>query len=111
VACVTLACVRVQAQHSLPMRVEQVVRSEAEKAVSTAKAAPKKPNAWGTQRRPGRPKGSQHKPKADGTFTPELLCRTGWLEALRHLGAEVSSLPYLVLERVMHFEVVTNGAS
>ena len=77
VAYATLARVRVQAQHSLPMRVEQVMRSEAEKAVSMAKAASEKSNAWETSRRPRRPKGSKNKPKTDGTFTPELLRRTG----------------------------------
>jgi hypothetical protein len=80
------------------MRVEQVVRSEAEKAASKAKTAAKKPKARGAQRRPGRPKGSKNKPKADGTFTPELVRITSWLDALLHLIAGVISLTYLVLD-------------
>jgi putative transposase len=43
VAFFTLALVSVQARRSFPMRVEQVVRSEAEKAASKAKAAAKNP--------------------------------------------------------------------
>ena len=41
----TLSLVSVQARRSFPMRVEQVVRSDAEKAASKAKAAAKKPKA------------------------------------------------------------------
>lgn len=94
----TLALVSVQARRSFPMRVEQVVRSDAEKAASKAKAAAKKAKAPCAPRRPGRPKGSKNTPKADGTFTPELLRITGWLDALLHLIAGVVSLTYLVLD-------------
>jgi hypothetical protein len=94
----TLALVSVQARRAFPLRVEQVVRSDAEKATSKAKAASQKAKAPCAQRRPGRPKGSKNTSKADGTFTPELLRITGWLEALLHLIAGVVSLPYLVLD-------------
>ena len=92
----TLSLVSVQARRAFPMRVEQVVRSEAEKAASKAKTAAKKPKARGEQRRPGRPKGSKNKPKAAGTFTPALVRLTGWLAALLPLSAGGISLPYLV---------------
>jgi hypothetical protein len=94
----TLALVSVQARRAFPLRVEQVVRSDAEKATSKAKAASQKAKAPCAQRRPGRPKGSTNTSKADGTFTPELLRITGWLEALLHLIAGVVSLTYLVLD-------------
>jgi putative transposase len=94
----TLALVRVQARRSFPLRVEQVVRSDAETAASKAKAASKKAKAPCAPRRPGRPKGRKNPSKADGTFTPELLRITGWLEALLHLIAGVVSLTYLVLD-------------
>src|SRR5712691_11377790 len=94
----TLSLVSVQARRSFPMRVEQVVRSDAEKAASKAKAAAKKPKSPYEKRRPGRPKGSKNKPKADVTFTPELVRITGWLEALLTLIAGVVSLTYLVLD-------------
>jgi hypothetical protein len=94
----TLSLVSVQARRSFPMRVEQVVRSDAEKAASKAKAAAKKPKSPCEKRRPGRPKGSKNIPKADVTFTPELWRITGWLEALLTLIAGVVSLTYLVLD-------------
>ncbi len=93
-----LSLVSVQARRSFPMRVEQVVRSDAEKAASKAKAAAKKPKSPCEKRRPGRPKGSKNKPKAAVTFTPELLRITGWLDALLHLIAGGVALTYLVLD-------------
>jgi DDE superfamily endonuclease len=94
----TLSLVSTQQRRAFPIRVEQVVRSEAEKAASKAKAAAKKPKARGAQRRPGRPKGSKNNPKADGTFTPELVRITSWLDAFLHLIAGVIALTYLVLD-------------
>jgi len=94
----TLSLVSVQARRSFPMRVEQVVRSEAEKAASKAKAAAKKAKSPCEKRRPGRPKGSKNTPKAEVTLTPELGRITGWLDALLHLIAGVVSLTYLVLD-------------
>ena len=67
----TLSLVRVQARRSFPMRVEPVVRSDAEKAASKAKAAAKTPKSPCAKRRPGRPKGSKNTPKADVPLTPE----------------------------------------
>jgi putative transposase len=94
----TLSLVSTQQRRSFPLRVEQVVRSDAEKAVTKAKADAKKQKAAPVKRRPGRPKGSKNKPKADGTRTPELLRITGMLDALLHLLAGVVSLTYLVLD-------------
>src|SRR6516165_478262 len=67
----TFSLVSTQQRRSFPIRVEQVVRSEAEKAASKTQAAAKQPKAPCDKRRPGRPKGSKNKPKADGTVTPE----------------------------------------
>lgn len=90
----TLSLVRVQARRALPLRVEQVVRSDAEKAASKAKAAAKKGKAPRAKRRPGRPKGRKNKPRADGTLTPELERIAGWLDALLHLSAGLIPLTY-----------------
>ena len=68
----TLSLVSVQARRSFPMCVEQVVRSEAEKAASKAKAAAKKAKAPGANRRQGCPQGSTNKNKAHVTLPPEL---------------------------------------
>jgi hypothetical protein len=94
----TFSLVSTQQRRSFPIRVEQVVRSDAEKAASKAKAAAKKPKAPGEKRRPGRPKGSKNKPKADGTFTPELGRIAGWLDASQQLIAGVIPLTYVVLD-------------
>jgi putative transposase len=94
----TLSLVSVQQRRSFPMRVEQVVRSDAEKAASKAKAAAKQSKAPGATRRPGRPKGSKNTPKADGTFTPELERITRWLDALLQLIVGVVAVTYLVLD-------------
>jgi putative transposase len=94
----TLSLVSVQARRSFPMRVEQVVRSDAEKAASKAKAAAKKPKVPGAKRRPGRPQGSTNKNKAHGTLTPELLRIKAMLDALLQLIAGVLPLTYLLLD-------------
>ncbi len=94
----TLSLVSIQQRRSFPIRVEQVVRSDAEKAASKAKAEAKKPTSSTAKGRPGRPKGSPNTPKTDGTLTPELLRITGMLGALRQLIAGVVSLTYVVLD-------------
>src|SRR2546423_1577405 len=94
----TLSLVSVQARRSFPIRVEQVVRSDAEKATSKAKAAAKQPKAPGAKRRPGRPPGSTNKNKAHVTLTPELLRIKAMLDALRQLIAGFLPLTYLLLD-------------
>ena len=98
VAFFALSLISVQARRSFPIRVEQVVRSEAEKAASQAKAAAKKRSASSTQRRPGRPKGRRNKLKAPVPLTPELVRIKAMLDALLHLIAKVCSLTSLVLD-------------
>jgi len=93
-----LSLVSVQARGSFPLRVEQVVRSDAEKAASKAKAAAKKPKAPCAKRRLGRPKGSKNQPKADVTLTPELSRITAMLGALLQWIAGLIPLTYLVLD-------------
>jgi hypothetical protein len=94
----TLSLVSVQRRRSFPLRIEQVVRSDAEKAASKAKAARKKQPPSTAKRRPGRPKGCKNTPKAEVTLTPELVRITGMLGALRQLIAGVVPLTYLVLD-------------
>jgi hypothetical protein len=90
--------VSVQARRAFPVRVEQVVRSEAEKAASKAKAAAKQQKPSTPSRRPGRPKGSRNKPQVDVPLTPELSRITAMLDALLKLIAGVIPLTYLVLD-------------
>jgi putative transposase len=83
----TLSLISTQARRSFPVRVEQVIRSDAEKAASKAKAAAKKAPSSLAKRRPGRPKGSKNKNKATVTLTPELVRIKSMIDALLHLIA------------------------
>ena len=86
--------VSTQERRSFPLRVEQVVRSAAEQAASKVKADAKKPKPSTDNRRPGRPKGRQHTPKAAITRTPELGRIADMLDALLKRIAGVVSLTY-----------------
>ncbi len=70
----TLSEVSVSERHSYPLRVEQVVRSEAEKAVAKAKQKkkPVKKDANQPKKKPGRPKGSKNRDKTQVELTEEL---------------------------------------
>ena len=94
----TLSLVSVQQRQSFPMRIEQVVCSDAEKAARKAKAATKKQKLSAAKRRPGRPKGSKNTSKAAAPLTPELVRITAMLTALLQLIATVLSVTYLVLD-------------
>src|SRR5215475_12704001 len=94
----TLSLVSVQKRRSFPMRIEQVVRSDAEKAASKAKTALKSPQAARARRCPGRPKGSKNSPKATASLTPELVRITAMLTALLQLLATVLSVTSLGLD-------------
>src|SRR5215468_4373857 len=94
----TFSLVSTQQRRSFPIRVEQVGRSDAEKAASKAKAARRKQTPSTAKRRPGRPKGSKNQPKADATDTPELQRITGMLDGLLQRIAGVIPLTYMVLD-------------
>jgi putative transposase len=94
----TLSLVSLQQRRAFPLRVEQVVRSEAEKAASKAKAEAKKSKGPQVPRRRGRPLGSTNQPKARATLTPELTRIKAMIDALLHLIARVVPLTYLVLD-------------
>ena len=93
-----LSLVSIQPRRSFPIRVEQVVRSDADKAASKAKAAAKKPPPSTAKRCPGRPKGRKNKAKTDVTLTPELGRITHMIDALLHLSAASLSLTSVVLD-------------
>jgi DDE superfamily endonuclease len=94
----TLSLVSVQKRRSFPIRIEQVVRSDAEKAARKAQADAQKQKRSAAQRRPGRPKGSKNTHKAAATLTPELVRITAMLTDLLHLIATVLSVTYLALD-------------
>ena len=94
----TLSLVSIQQRRSFPIRVEQVVRSDAEQAASKAKAEAKKQTSSTAKRLRGRPKGSKNQSKAATPLTPELGRITALLDALLLLIAGFLPLTYLGLD-------------
>jgi hypothetical protein len=93
-----LSLVSVTEHHSFPLRVEQVVRSAAEKAQCRAKAEAKTRKALAAPRKPGRPKGSQTQPQQAKAVTPELQRLEKVLSAVFALVRGWLSVTYLVLD-------------
>jgi putative transposase len=73
IAIFSLSLVSVEERRSYPLRVEQVVRTEAEKAAAKArmKKKPAKKDQT-TPKKPGRPKGSQNRDRTQVELTLEL---------------------------------------
>jgi len=94
----SLALVSTKHRRAFPIRLEQVVRTEAEKAVTKAKAMAKTKQASTPKRKPGRPKGSKTTPKPDGSLSPELERIQTWVQAVLHLIVGWLSVTYLVLD-------------
>lgn len=94
----SLALVSTQQRRSFPVRVEQVVRSAAEKAASQAKAAAKKAPKPVERRKPGRPKGSKNKTTVEMTLSAELLRIQTMVKAQLELMAGLIPLAYLTLD-------------
>src|SRR5919108_1936687 len=69
----SLSLVSVEERHSYPLWVEQVIRSEAEKAAAKErqKKRAKQKNAT-SKKKPGRPKGSRNRDKTQVELSPEL---------------------------------------
>jgi putative transposase len=94
----TLALISTQARRSSPVCLEQVVRSEAEKAASRAKAAAKRAPKPTAPRQRGRPKGSRNKVSAEVVLSPELRRIQAMLEGqLKRMGGLIR-VTYLVLD-------------
>jgi putative transposase len=94
----SLALVSTKERRAFPVRLEQVVRTEAEKAASTAKAVAQQTKQPAPKRKPGRPKGSKNRPKADITLSPELQRIQTLVQNLLQLIVGWLSLTYLVLD-------------
>ena len=94
----SLALVSTTARRAFPIRVDQVVRTDAEKAASKAKATAKKPQEPAPKRKPGRPTGRTHKPKGEMRLSPELQRIQMLVRDLLQMIAGWLSLTYLVLD-------------
>ena len=99
VAIFSLSLVSVEERRSYPLRVEQVIRSEAEKAAAKErkqkrakkdKAAPKKKR--------GRPKGSRNRDKTQVELTPELKRIQDMVRNQLTLLQALITVRYLVLD-------------
>lgn len=90
-----LSLVDVTERRSYPVMVEQVVRSETEKAAGQKKKAKTKSKKGGKR---GRPKGSQNRDKTQVTLTPELRRIQKMVRQLLELIADQLHLRHLVLD-------------
>jgi putative transposase len=93
----SLALISTKDRRAFPIRLEQVVRTEAEQAATNAKATAK-PQQPAPKRKPGRPKGSKNKPKTELTLSPELQRIQTLLQELLRLIAGLFPLTYLLLD-------------
>ncbi len=93
------ALVNVRLRRSTPVKFEQVVRSEEEKAACKAKTQARKVKKKPAEKRkPGRPKGSQNKDKQQVALSPELKRIQTWLQALLTMIGDLLPLKYLALD-------------
>jgi len=90
--------INVREERSYPVMVNQVVRSDEEKAASRAKAQAKKAKKTGEKRKRGRPKGSKNKKSQEIVLNAELQRIQAALKALLQLIGKVLSLKYLVMD-------------
>ena len=94
----SLSLVGTQERRSYPIMVEQVIRTEAEKAAAKAKKRAKKTKSKAKKGKPGRPKGSKNKDKTQVELTPELeRIKAMVLKQLTLINEEIS-VNYLVLD-------------
>ena len=98
VAFFSFALISTKARRAFPLRLEQVVRTDAEKAATKTKAAAKQTKQVGPKRKPGRPKGSTNQPKTEHSLSPELQRIQTMLQAQLHLIAGRVPLVYLALD-------------
>ena len=98
VAFFSLAIISTTTRRAFPLRLEQVVRTEAEKTAAKAKAAAKQTKPPAAKRKPGRPKGSTTKPKTEVSLSPELQRIQSMLQVQLQLMAGRVPLVYLALD-------------
>lgn len=94
----SLALVSTTRRRAFPLRLEQVVRTVADKAASTVRTAVKQTEQLGPKRKAGRPKGSTNKPVQEVTLSPELQRIQRMVQAQLQLIGGVIPLVYLALD-------------
>lgn len=93
-----LALVSTRERRAFPLRVEQVVRTQAEKAARQAQAKVPPTPAPSGKRKPGRPKGSKNQKKDEVPLSPELQRIQAMIQATLSLVTGSLSLTYLALD-------------
>lgn len=91
----TLSLVSTQQRRSYPIQVGQRIRTASERAESKAK---KQAKPSGEKKKPGRPKGSRNKHKAEVVLNPELLFVQKMVRSLLEIVQGMLHLTYLVLD-------------
>ena len=94
----TFSLINVRLRRSSPVKVEQIVRSEEEKAACKARAQARKAKKPAEKHKPGRPKGSKNKDKQQVELNPELKRIQAMLQALLKLISGLIPLKYLVMD-------------
>lgn len=94
----TLAMVSTKQRRSYPVQVEQMIRTEGEKAGTQAKKQAKKAQKDTTQKKLGRPKGSRNKDKAEVTLNPELQRIQKMLQSFLNTVHGTIRLTFVVLD-------------
>ena len=95
VAIFSISLVSVEDQHSYPLQVEQVVRTDEEKAAAKAKKKKKKAKK---RKKRGRPKGSKNKDKTKVDLTPELLRIQRMIKKQLKILAGIVKIRYIALD-------------
>lgn len=98
VALFALSLVNMRERRAYPVLVEQVVRTEAEKAEAKKKAQQKKAKKQPKQGKPGRPKGSKNRNKSVVTLTPELTRIQAMIKQFLGLVGKTITLTYIALD-------------
>jgi putative transposase len=93
-----LSLISVKQRHSYPIYLEQTVRTAEEKAISQAKQQARKGKTEGRKRKPGRPKGSRNRNKAEVKLNPELQRIQKMLQTFLETIQGTLHLTYLVLD-------------
>ncbi len=89
--------IHVREEKSYPVQIDQIVRSDEEKAASKAKKQAKKKEP-GEKRQRGRPKGSRNKKSAEVVLNAELQRIQVALKAFLQQIGKVLALKYLVMD-------------
>jgi len=90
--------ISVREEKSYPVRIDQIVRSDAEKAASKAKQKTQKDKSTTEKRKRGRPKGSKNKKSRAVVLNAELQRIQVALKAFLEQISKVLSLRYLVMD-------------